>query len=385
MAIVFNANTYQGEAASGYVSRALMGSKSLAENLVTVLPNIKKRQVLRTLEQDIAFQNPTPTFNASGNLTFDERVLTPVEMSVMLELNYADLLLGWEAASLRAGHANDIVPGDLAQYLINYMQRRISAGIEKLIWQGKQGSEFAFTAGFSGLLSLLNSAANTRKLAASVGQLTITGISIANPGVVTVASTADLRTGDRVTILNANAATLVGGVAISGNTFNITVLSATTFSLNVATTGTATATGAYAQVINAQNVVDVLTAIYNAVPDSIKSAPDFTLYVPMHVADAYRIKQASVAGNGGSYFATDKALNFLGRRMEEMPYFNFNTVLASRSSNLYFGTDLLADFNEVQVVDMRNTTADQKIRYRSTFSADVNYGFDTEVVLYRPA
>jgi hypothetical protein len=105
----------------------------------------------------------------------------------------------------------------------------------------------------------------------------------------------------------------------------------------------------------------------------------------MHIADAYRLAQSSVATGAGSWFSTDKGLNFLGKPLAEMPYFRPNTVVATLKSNLYFGTDLLSDMNQVQVVDMRASTADQKVRYRSAFSSDVNYAFAEQIMMYRPA
>lgn len=384
MALVFNPNTYAGRAATGYLTRALLMAPSINNQVVTTIPNCKGKTVLRGLRQDVVFQDAACAFNASGNTTIDERYLNPVNMSVMHEICFKDLLNSWEADSLRAGANNTDVPTELSNYLIDQMRQKINLGVEKLIWQGKKGTEFAFTDDFDGLVTLAAADANTKKLSATLGQLAITGISIANPGVVTVASTANLQTGDRVTITDANAATLVNGAAISGQTFTITVLSGTTFHIGVATTGTATANAGFVRYVNQSNVVEVLTQVYLAVPDAVKSQADFQLLVPTHVADAYRLKQSSVATGSGPYFTQDKALNFLGKTLIELPALEANTLMATRASNLFFGTDLVSDHNEVQVVDMRQTTADQKVRYRANFNASVNFGYADEVVLYRP-
>ncbi|MBT9146252.1 MAG: hypothetical protein DDT42_02134 [candidate division WS2 bacterium] len=264
------------------------------------------------------------------------------------------------------------------------MNAKINAGIDKLIWQGKKGSEFNFSAGFDGLLKLIESDIDTLKLNASIGSLAIQGISIASNGVVTVASTATLKTGDYVTITGANANTRVGGIGINGQSFRITVVNASTFQLNAKTTGTATATAGTVHMLNAGNVIEVLTAIYNACPDKVKHADDFFLAIPMHIADAYRLNLAANSTGLGAYFTGEKPLNFLGKALIEMPYFNHNTIVAVRKSNLFFGTDLLSDFNSVQVVDMRASTADQKVRYRSNFAVDVNFAFGGEIVVYRP-
>jgi len=383
--ITFSPNTYAGQAASGYVSLALLGAKSLAANYLQVIPNIKKRRVLRTIEQDVVFQDAACTFSASGNTTVGERYLNPVNMSVMYELCYHDLQDSWEADMLNSGANNTNVPTDLSQFLISRMQEKISNGIEKLIWLGKTGSEFTFSDSYSGLLSQMDTDSAVKKMTSSVGQLAISGISIASNGIVTVASTANLKTGDKVTIVGANAATLCGGTSINGQTFSITIVSATTFSLGVATTGTATTSAGFVQFINQSNVIEVLSVMYNSLPDAIKHNPQFSFFVPMHIADAYRLAQSSVATGAGSWFSTDKGLNFLGKPLAEMPYFRPNTVVATLKSNLYFGTDLLSDMNQVQVVDMRASTADQKVRYRSAFSSDVNYAFAEQIMMYRPA
>ena len=383
--LTFNPNTYAGQAASGYISAALMQARTLQNGLVKIYPNIKKKMAVRSLDQEVKFQDASCAFNHAGTTTVGERYLSPKEMAVMYELCFADLRQSWEADLLNGGQGKEQIPADLAQYLINEMQVKIALGIEKLMWQGKTGSEFTFTEAYPGMLALLNADEDVKRLPANIGALAIQGITIAANAVVTVASTATLQTGDKVTITGANAATLVGGVAINGQTFTITVVNGTTFQLNATTTGTATGTAGNVQFVNQSNVVEVLTAVYNQVPESIKHAADFKLLIPHHIADAYRLKQASVANGAGTWFTGEKVLNFLGISLEEMPCFNANTVVAARSSNLFFGTDLLADFNQIMVVDMRNTTADQKVRFRAQFASDVNYGFAAEILLYRPA
>ncbi len=381
----FNPNTYAGEAASGYITRSLLNARSLSNSLVTVIPNAKKRTVLRRLEQELVFSDATCAFTADGQTLIEERYLDPVQLSVMYELCFKDLLAGWEADMLRGGSGKEQVPQDLNEYLLTQMEQKIALGIEKLMWRGKSGAEFAFTGNFTGFAGIAEADSLTKKMQATVSQIGISAISIANPGIVTVASTAGLTTGTRVTIVGANNATLSGGQSINGQSFTITVISATSFSLNAATNGTATSNSGFIQFINENNVVEVLTVLYKSVPDSVKARADFKMYVPLHVADAYRLRQAQEANGAGSFFTGNKELNFLGKPIEEMPHLPTNTLLATYSGNLFFGTDLLSDFNEVQVVDMRQTTADQKVRYRAQFSAAAQIGFTEEVCLYRPA
>ena len=65
----------------------------------------------------------------------------------------------------------------------------------------------------------------------AVADLVITGISEGDPGVVTVASTATLTTGDVVTLSG-----VVGMTEVNGNSYTVTVINGTTFSIGVDTT-----------------------------------------------------------------------------------------------------------------------------------------------------
>ena len=67
---------------------------------------------------------------------------------------------------------------------------------------------------------------------------------------------------------------------------------------------------------------------------------------------------------------------FLGRGL------NDNTAMAAQKSNLYFGTGLLSDHNEVKVIDMANIDASQNVRISMRFTAAVQYGIGSEIVLY---
>ena len=79
----------------------------------------------------------------------------------------------------------------------------------------------------------------------------VSGISVANPGVVTVASTSGLSTGDRVLFKGLGTGLLVGGKSLNERVFTITVINGTTFSIGVATTGIALGAGGTYQKANA--------------------------------------------------------------------------------------------------------------------------------------
>jgi len=59
-------------------------------------------------------------------------------------------------------------------------------------------------------------------------------------------------------------------------------------------------------------------------------------------------------------------------------------AIAAQKSNLYFGTGLLSDQNEVQVIDLADIDGSQNVRVVMRFTAAVQYGVGAEIVLYTP-
>ena len=56
--------------------------------------------------------------------------------------------------------------------------------------------------------------------------------------------------------------------------------------------------------------------------------------------------------------------------------------MAAQKSNLYFGTGLLSDHNEVKVIDMADLDGSQNVRIVIRFTAAVQYALGAEIVLY---
>ena len=59
-----------------------------------------------------------------------------------------------------------------------------------------------------------------------------------------------------------------------------------------------------------------------------------------------------------------------------------DTAMAAQKSNLYFGTGLLNDMNEVKVLDMADLDGSQNVRVIMRYTSAVNYGIGSDVVLY---
>lgn len=146
-----------------------------------------------------------------------------------------------------------------------------------------------------------------------------------------------------------------------------------------------------ATTVTAANVIDELGKVVDAIPSTIWGKEDLTLYVPQNVAKAYvralgGFAASGVGANGvenkGTMWWNQGDLNFDGIRVAMVNGLPSNKMVATQASNLYFGTGLLSDHNEVKVLDLSDVDGSQNIRIVMRFTAGVQYGFGSEVVLY---
>jgi hypothetical protein len=386
-------NTYAGELYGDYITPAILPAQGLADlGLVTPLPGIKKREVLRTLDFGVTFQDPACDFAAqSGDIAPSEKYIDPVKYEVMVEVCYKDLRQGWEAANLKKGSLNDYVPPkNFEDLLISIMTEKIGIGNEQLYINGKTGVSavtVSFSAAYLGLLGRLKADSSVLKYTTgSLGSsttMTGTAITLANPGVATVTSTANLRTGDKVTITACTGASLVGGATIVGQTFTITVLSATTFSIGAQVTNAAS-TGFTMMFVNAYNVLDALAFVYNNTPVKVSSKPDFKIWIPQTIANYYNLSQATVGTAQGSGYVGAKPLDFLGSKLTVVNALPDNNIIGASAGNVFLGFDDSGDEDYIRVTDMGKATGDDKYRYKASMKTDINYVYGNEILFIAP-
>ena len=57
-------------------------------------------------------------------------------------------------------------------------------------------------------------------------------------------------------------------------------------------------------------------------------------------------------------------------------------MVAAEKSNLFFGTGLLSDHNEVKLIDMADLDGSQNVRVVMRFTAGVQTGIGADIVYY---
>ncbi len=145
-----------------------------------------------------------------------------------------------------------------------------------------------------------------------------------------------------------------------------------------------------AAAVDAANVIGELGKVVDAIPSPVYGRDDLFIYVSQNVARAYVRAlggfAAGVGSNGtdakGTQWYNGGALSFDGVKIAVGNGLADNTIVAAQKSNLYFGTGLLSDHNEVRVIDMSQIDGSQQVRVVMRFTAGVQTGIGSDIVLY---
>ena len=301
-------SSYAGEFAGKYIAAALLSADTLDGGGITIKPNVKFKETMRTLATTGLVKNAACDFSDATDVTIADRVLAPKELQVNLALCKKDFHNQWEAEQMGYG-AFDELPASFSDYLIGYVASKVAATTEEMIWQG-DGS----TDEFSGLATL-------------------------------IAADADLPATQEIA-------------------------------------GTS---------VDASNVIAQLGEIVDAIPSSVYGKEDLYIYVSQNIARAYvralgGFGSSGLGANGvnnaGTTWYNGGDLAFDGVKLFVCSGLADNTAMAAQKSNLFFGTGLLSDHNEVKVLDMADLDGSQNVRFVMRFTAGVQYGFASDIVTY---
>ena len=144
--------------------------------------------------------------------------------------------------------------------------------------------------------------------------------------------------------------------------------------------------------VDSTNVTAQLGLIIDAMPDTLYGREDLRLYVSNNIFKAYvralggygaaGLGSNGFEGKGNMWYTTGGALYFDGIPVVMCPGMSADTAILSTIDNLYFGTGLLSDHQEVKVLDMADLYGSQNCRVIMRFTAAVNYAFAADVVTY---
>jgi len=316
---VVTSTSYAGEAAAGYIAAALLSANTLDKKLVTIMPNVKYKSVIQKISVASLVNDASCDFiTNTGSVTIAEQVLTPKELQVNLQLCKQEFVASWEALQLGFS-AFDEIPKSFNDFLVSYVGGKVAEATEQNIWQGT--STNGSFAGFQTILS---------------ASVIAGGATAVLPARVTGGSSA----------------------LISGS-------------------------------VTSANVVSKLDSIVQTIPATVYGKQDLLLYIPTNVAKAF---QTAMAGNGASGLGAngwnnsmnigEKPYNFQGIEMVLCPGMSDSNIVAAQKSNLFFGTGLLSDYNQVKVIDMSDIDGSQNYRIIMRFTSGVQFGVGQDIVYY---
>ena len=298
--------TYAGEFAGRYVSAALLSADTIEGGGVTIKPNVKYKEVLKTINLDAITKDATCDFSDTSTLTLAESILEVKQLQVNLELCKSDFEDDWSAIEMGYS-AHDVLPASFSDYLIGYVASKVAAKNETNIWQGVDANAGEFD-GF-------------------------TTLAAANADVIDVVGTT----------------------------------------------------------ITAANVITELGKVVDAIPAALYGKEDLYIYVSQHIARSYvralgGFGASGLGANGvaaqGTTWYNGGDLAFDGVKLFVASGLPTNDMIAAQKSNLYFGSSLLADWQEVKLLDMADLDGSKNVRVIMRMAAGCAIGTGADVVYY---
>lgn len=304
--------TYAGESAGKYIAAGLLSANTIENGGVTVVPNVKYKQVMKRFDSNSLIADASCDFTATGEITLTERILEPKELQINALLCKSDFASDWNSVEMGYS-AFDVLPKSFQDFLIARMLGQMAEATENSLWGGNNA-----TAGqFGGLFTQALAEAGT-------------GIPVGQS---------------------------IGGVAI-----------------------------------DATNVIDEMGKVVDALPSSLYGKEGLKVYVSQNVARAYvralggfasGVGAAGINNQGTTWYTGNaNALTFDGVSIFVANGLSNNQMLATTTDNLFFGTGLLSDHNEVKLIDMANIDGSKNVRFVARYTAGTQIGILEDCVVY---
>ena len=143
--------------------------------------------------------------------------------------------------------------------------------------------------------------------------------------------------------------------------------------------------------LTAANIIDEMGKVVDAIPSGVYGKEDLFIYVSRKAAKLYVRALGGFGANGlgaagvnaqGTQWWNNGALSYDGVKVVIASGLPDDSMMAAQKSNLFFGTGLLSDHNEVKLLDMGDLDGSQNVRLVMRFTAGVQIGITSDVVIY---
>ena len=131
-------SNYAGEFAGKYIAAAVLSANTIANNGVTVIPNVKFKTTLKKAIVTGLIQPASCDFVDTGVVTLSDKVLTVSEMQVNLQVCKTPFEQDWEAVSMGYS-AFDTLPSTFSDFFIAKVLKDIALDTETFLWNATTG------------------------------------------------------------------------------------------------------------------------------------------------------------------------------------------------------------------------------------------------------
>lgn len=299
--------SYAGESKNQIISQSLLAGNTLANGLITFKPNIVGTEVVRRLDTDGLIRGASCDFSDTSTVTSTERLISPKELQVNLELCKTDWFNDWNGYQM-GGSAFRNMPSSIQDYIVQYVASKVAAATETSIWQGTDGAN-----DYDGFSTLLTTDAD-----------------------------------------------LPAAQEVAGTT------------------------------VTAANVIEEIGKVIDAIPNSLYGDPGLYVYVSQNIYRKYKRALGGFGASGlGAAGFEDRGTNqdipvqfFDAVKVAMANGLGDNVMIATTKENLWFGTSIMSDWNEVRLLDMADLDGSKNVRVIMRFLAGVQYGVVEDIVTY---
>ena len=144
--------------------------------------------------------------------------------------------------------------------------------------------------------------------------------------------------------------------------------------------------------VDSANVIAQMGAVVDAANKATLQKSDLTLYVSTNVARSYiralggfgtsGLGAAGINSQGTSWYSNGAQLTFEGIPVFVCNGMGNNKMILTYKSNLFFGTGLTSDINEVRFIDMADKDGSQNVRVIMRYTAGCQIGIGADIVYY---
>lgn len=137
-ALIINDVTYAGEAASQYITQAIIGLDTFDKGVVYVKDGIKKSLKIKRIDVSSIFQKRKATPISKGEINIDGRDLVVEDMMVYFEFNPRDFEDHWDSQQLANRLLDAELPADAESKIMMLTSMRMAEGLEKFAWRARK-------------------------------------------------------------------------------------------------------------------------------------------------------------------------------------------------------------------------------------------------------